>query len=167
MAEAVFRSVAANNPSIGTIDSAGTGAYHELDPPDPRTMATLRKHQISDYNHAARKVTRDDFREFDYVLAMDKYNLRDLLRVRDAIISGRGGKKHATADSGSTSKVADVRLFGDFGGSKGVHPKVGGGEEVQDPYYGAHDGFEEVYQQVVRFSRGFLEHVEGSDTKGE
>ncbi|KAK2759876.1 hypothetical protein FQN54_002610 [Arachnomyces sp. PD_36] len=166
MAEAVFRSTAANSSSISTIDSAGTGAYHELDPPDPRTMSTLRKHQISDYDHAARKVTKDDFREFDYILAMDKYNLQDLLRVRDSVISGRGGKKHG-ADSAAGSGIADVRLFGDFGGSKGVHAKVGGGEEVQDPYYGAHDGFEEVYQQVVRFSKGFLQHVEGLDAKGE
>jgi low molecular weight phosphotyrosine protein phosphatase len=167
MAEAVFRSVAENNPSIGSIDSAGTGAYHELDPPDPRTMAILRKHQIVDYNHAARKVTRDDFREFDYVLAMDKYNLQDLLRVRDSVISGRGGKRH-TADSGTAgNKVADVRLFGDFADPKGVHAKVGGGEQVQDPYYGAHDGFEEVYQQVVRFSKGFLGHVEGLDGEDE
>lgn len=165
MAEAVFTSMTADNPSIGTIDSAGTGAYHELDPPDPRTTATLRKHQISDYDHAARKVTKDDFRKFDYVLAMDKHNLRDLLRARDSVASG---KKHGTADSAvGGNKIADVRLFGDFAGSKGVHAKVGGGEQVQDPYYGVHDGFEEVYQQVVRFSKGFLEHVEGLEGKGE
>lgn len=165
MAEAVFASMAADNPSIGTIDSAGTGAYHELDPPDPRTMATLRKHKITNYDHAARKVTKDDFRQFDYVLAMDKYNLQDLLRVRDSVASGRGGKKHSAAGG---DKVADVRLFGDFAGPKGVvNSKVGGGEQVQDPYYGAHDGFEEVFQQVVRFSKGFLEHVEGLEAKGE
>ncbi|RMJ22292.1 hypothetical protein PHISP_06846, partial [Aspergillus sp. HF37] len=58
------------------------------------------------------------------------------------------------------AKVADVRLFGDFGTGGVVHDRVGGGEVVKDPYYGGANGFEEVYQQVSRFSRGFLDHLE-------
>lgn len=61
MAEAVFRSYIASNPSVSNntaagnnsrkplsfrIDSAGTGAYHAGDPPDPRTLSTLRRHGI-------------------------------------------------------------------------------------------------------------------------
>jgi low molecular weight phosphotyrosine protein phosphatase len=156
MAEAVFRSTAADSQSIGTIDSAGTDAFHRGDPPDSRTMDTLKKHKVSDYDHEARKVTKEDFAKFDYILGMDRSNLRGLLRVRDSVIAAGG------------DNVAKVRLFGDFGGQKGsVTAKVGGGEEVQDPYYGARNGFEEVYQQVVRFSEGFLEYVEGLDGSEE
>jgi len=51
--------------------------------------------------------------------------------------------------------VGKVVLFGDFGGRKG--------EEVVDPYYGARNGFEVAYEQMVRFSKGFIEKVlEGS-----
>jgi low molecular weight phosphotyrosine protein phosphatase len=37
------------------------------------------------------------------------------------------------------------------------------GEEVQDPYYGADDGFKVAHEQSVKFSRCFLERLE----KGE
>jgi low molecular weight phosphotyrosine protein phosphatase len=51
-------------------------------------------------------------------------------------------------------------LFGDFGPGGVLHGRVGGGEVVQDPYYGGVNGFEEVYQQVVRFSKSFVEYLE-------
>jgi low molecular weight phosphotyrosine protein phosphatase len=184
MSEGVFRGMAASHPLINEIDSAGTGAYHAGDSPDPRTMSTLRRHGISDYDHAARIVTKEDFLDFDYLLAMDKYNLRDLLDVRDSVIAsqrksggapGTRGAKGTRAGTAAAiagaadgkAKVADVRLFGDFGTGGVVHDRVGGGEVVKDPYYGGANGFEEVYQQVTRFSRGFLDHLEqnhgGSD----
>ncbi|RMJ21953.1 hypothetical protein PHISP_07185, partial [Aspergillus sp. HF37] len=89
MSEGVFRGMAASHPLINEIDSAGTGAYHAGDSPDPRTMSTLRRHGISDYDHAARIVTKEDFLDFDYLLAMDKYNLRDLLDVRDSVLASQ------------------------------------------------------------------------------
>ncbi|KAI9861861.1 MAG: hypothetical protein M1824_001972 [Vezdaea acicularis] len=143
MAEGVFRSLSRTHPSIGVIDSCGTGAYHVGDSPDTRTMAVLRDNGITDYVHGARQVTLDDFTNFDYILAMDKYNLRDLERLRTRATSkGSAGDK----------KVAQVMLFGDFGGTKG--------EEVGDPYYGARHGFEIAYEQMVRFSEGFFKEVE-------
>ncbi|KAL4895514.1 phosphotyrosine protein phosphatase I superfamily [Aspergillus ambiguus] len=182
MAEGVFRNMAASHALIKDIDSAGTGAYHTMEPPDSRTMSTLRKHGIKNYNHAARKVTKEDFLTFDYLLAMDKYNLRDLLDVRESVIAsmnksaggasrGSKGTRAATAATLAASgdagaKVAEVRLFGDFGAGGVLHERVGGGEVVQDPYYGGVNGFEEVYQQVVRFSKGFLEYVEKDQGTG-
>ncbi|KAJ9261310.1 hypothetical protein DTO212C5_8350 [Paecilomyces variotii] len=176
MAHAVFEKLAAQHPSlIGEIDSAGTGAYHALDPPDPRTMSTLRRHGITDFQHAARMITKDDFRHFDYILAMDKYNLRDLQRVRDSIVGSkdpsvaarsagmkttRASTAAAAAGGADQDKIAEVRLFGDFLPNGEVHSKIGGGEEVQDPYYGGQNGFQEVYGQVTRFSQGFIEYLE-------
>ncbi|PWY90950.1 phosphotyrosine protein phosphatases I [Aspergillus heteromorphus CBS 117.55] len=141
MAEGVFQNIAASHPLIAGIDSAGTAAYHAGEGPDSRTMSTLRRHNITNYEHAARKVTKQDFLDFDYLLAMDKHNLRDLLDVRGSV-------------------VAEVRLFGDFGPGGVLTERVGGGEVVQDPYYGGVNGFEEVYQQVIRFSKSFLDYVE-------
>lgn len=174
MAEGVFRNLADGNPAIAEIDSAGTGAYHSLEPPDSRTMSTLRRHGITNYNHAARKVTKEDFLAFDYLLAMDKSNLRDLLDVRESVIASlrrkadpksvakntRSGTDAAIGAQGTDAQVAEVRLFGDFGKGGKLHDRVGGGEVVQDPYYGGANGFEEVYQQVVRFSQGFLDYLE-------
>ncbi|KAJ5118853.1 Protein-tyrosine phosphatase low molecular weight mammalian [Penicillium atrosanguineum] len=174
MAEGVFRNVAEGNSIIGDIDSAGTGAYHTDEPPDSRTMSTLRRHNITNYTHAARKVNRDDFLKFDYLMAMDKYNLRDLLDEREYVISMLRKKADAKSSAkntraakdaeigayGEDAKVAEVRLFGDFGKGGKLHDRVGGGEVVKDPYYGGANGFEEVYQQVFRFSQGFLEYLE-------
>lgn len=140
MAEGVFRSLTKSNPRIGQVDSAGTGAYHTLDPPDDRTMATLRKHNITDYDHGARQVRPDDFDEFDYIFAMDQQNLRDLQRVQRKA-EGKGQKSKA-----------QLMLFGEFGGGKKP-------EQVGDPYYGANNGFDVVYEQVTRFSNNFLREV--------
>ncbi|KAI4257182.1 MAG: hypothetical protein L6R42_005823 [Xanthoria sp. 1 TBL-2021] len=141
MAEGVFRSMTKSDTRVGTIDSAGTGAYHEGCPPDPRTMSVLEENGENSYEHQARKVRNSDFKDFDYVLAMDADNLHDLSRVQRRIIK----------NSGLDAAPAKVMMFGDFGGFKG--------EEVIDPYYGARDGFTIAYEQMTRFSKGFIEKV--------
>ncbi|KAL8728896.1 MAG: hypothetical protein Q9181_005185 [Wetmoreana brouardii] len=141
MAEGVFRTMTRSDTRVGTIDSAGTGAYHEGCPPDPRTMNVLEENGDIDYNHSARKVRSSDFKDFDYILAMDGENLHDLLRLQRRII--RNGGAHAAP--------AKIMLFGDFGGVKG--------EQVVDPYYGARDGFTIAYTQMTRFSSGFIGQV--------
>ncbi|KAJ5377427.1 low molecular weight phosphotyrosine protein phosphatase [Penicillium cataractarum] len=177
MAEGVFRNVADAHPIIAEIDSAGTGAYHCGEGPDSRTMSTLRRHGITNYKHAARKVTKDDFLNFDYLLAMDKSNLSDLLDVRESVIASlrrkaspksaakntRAASEAAIGAQGVDARIAEVRLFGDFGKGGKLHARVGGGEVVEDPYYGGANGFEEVYQQVVRFSEGFIDYLESQE----
>lgn len=141
MAEGVFRSLAKNNPQIGEIDSCGTGAYHTLEPPDYRTMATLQKNGITGYDHGARKVTDKDFHDFDYMFAMDSWNLRDL-QQRQRRLEGKGKKTKAR-----------VMLFGEYNSKTKA-------EEVVDPYYGADNGFDTVYEQVKQFSTNFLQSLE-------
>lgn len=141
MAEGVFRSMTKADTRVATIDSAGTGAYHEGCPPDPRTMSVLEENGEINYDHSARKVRNSDFKDFDYVLAMDDDNLHDLSRLQRRLIK----------TSGASAAPAKVTLFGDFGGRKG--------EEVIDPYYGARDGFTIAYEQMTRFSKGFIEQV--------
>ncbi|KAI1612530.1 phosphotyrosine protein phosphatase I superfamily [Exophiala viscosa] len=140
MAEGVFRSHTKTHPRIGEIDSAGTGAYHVQDPPDFRTMDTLRRHGITDYDHGARQIDTQDFQTFDYIFAMDANNLRDLQRLQRKV------------DSEGEKSKAKVMMFGEFGGKRKA-------EEVVDPYYGADNGFEVVYEQVNRSSKNFLEQV--------
>ena len=140
MAEGVFRSLSKSHPRIGEIDSAGTGAYHTLEPPDYRTMQTLKKNGITDYDHGARKVKNDDFDNFDYIFAMDRYNLQDLQRTQRRMEHKKGNTR------------AQVMLFGTYGSRSKP-------EEVVDPYYGADNGFDEVYDQVHRFSTSFLKEI--------
>lgn len=113
--------------------------------PDPRTMSTLHDNGIVDYEHLARKIQVADFDTFDYILAMDNENVHDLLRLRTRVVKN----KHAGLNKEKLS--AKVMLFGDSGGKKG--------EQVADPYYGERNGFAVAYEQMVRFTNGFVAQV--------
>ena len=63
------------------LDSAGTGAWHVGNPPDERATATARARGIV-LEGAAREVRREDFEDFDLILAMDRNNLVDLQAPR-------------------------------------------------------------------------------------
>jgi low molecular weight phosphotyrosine protein phosphatase len=150
MAEGVFQNLASQHPLIARIDSCGTGAYHAGDNPDPRTLSVLAENGIQQYKHKARKVrVPEDFKEFDYVIAMDADNVADLKSV------GRRSKKVAV--EGWEGKV---RMFGEFGGKSKK-------EEVGDPYYGGRDGFEIAYEQVKRCGEGLLREIEERAKDGE
>ncbi len=95
LAEGIFRHVlTGSDPKSGmTIDSAGTGAWHAGNPPDPRSVAVAEKHGIDISAQRARQVVEADFERFDLILAMDLENLGNLKNLRP---HGSG---------------ADVRLF--------------------------------------------------------
>ncbi len=116
------------------VDSAGTGDWHIGKAPDSRTVAAakLRGYDLSVLR--ARQVITADFDEFDYVLAMDNSNLRDLHSLRPTHFAGHLG------------------LFLDFGSRK-TH------REVPDPYYGGNDGFELVLDLVEEAAEGLLTHI--------
>lgn len=151
MAEAVFQNLTKpsdkpHHPQVANIDSAGTAAYHVGSDPDPRTMSTLRDNGIDSYRHKARKFVADDFTKFDYVFAMDGSNLEDLEMIRSRLI-GEGRDEN---------KLARLMIWGDFGGREK-------GEQVVDPYYGGNDGFDKAYEQMARFTQGFLKYLENDE----
>ncbi|KAL8343400.1 hypothetical protein RB601_004347 [Gaeumannomyces tritici] len=144
MAEGVFQSLTRTpqyKDRVGRIDSCGTAAYHTGEPPDSRTMETLRANGIVDYYHSARKVNNKDFDTFDYIFAMDRSNLKDLQQMKASLKRLKGQDSRAK-----------VMLFGEFSGTGRV-------EVVSDPYYGGDDGFALTYQQAVRFSENFLKET--------
>ncbi len=139
-AEFVFASMVAEAglASEFHIESAGTHAYHCGDGADPRSrkVALRRGYDLS--SHKARRVCEDDFEHFDYVLAMDRANLK--------ILTHEAPPKHA-------HKVA---LFLDFAQEHEAR-------EVPDPYYGEGDsGFELVLDLIEDASRGLLEKIRSS-----
>jgi protein-tyrosine phosphatase len=120
LAEGVFRSIVidAGLEDRFEIDSAGTGAWHVGNPPDPRSIEIAALHRIDISSQRARQVSARDFRRFETIVAMDRDNLAALKRL--------GG-------AGSTG----LRLL------LNTPP-----QDVPDPYYGGPDGFEQVYQLV-------------------
>ncbi len=120
------------------VDSAGTSDWHVGAAPDPRSIrhAAGRGYDLSSLR--ARQVSAQDFDDFDYILAMDRQNLRDL---------------EARCPPAQRHKLA---LFLQHGGS--TH------DEVPDPYeYGA-ESFEQVLDLVEAASRGLLELLRSRHT---
>ena len=134
-AEGVFRYKVAqeNLQDHISIDSAGTHAYHVGNPPDARAQDAALKRNIDLSSQRARRVNADDFSSFDYVIAMDDSNKRDLLTICPAGFEDR------------------VHLFLDFA--------EGNETEVPDPYYGQGRGFEIVLNLVVEAADGLLARI--------
>ena len=121
------------------VDSAGTGAWHVGELPDPRTRAAAKRRGV-ELVHRARQVTAADLDAFDLLVAMDAANLAALQRM------ARGRAEGAPPL---------IRLLRSFDATAPA------GAEVPDPYSGGADGFEEVLDQCERACRGLLAYVRG------
>ena len=121
--EAVARAEFARAGFVADVASAGTEDYHVGDPADPRAIAVAEARGYALARHRARQVRADDFERHDFVLAMDRANLRALQRMRP----GRGGR--------------EPRLFLEGTGVQGAGSDA---LEVPDPYYGGERDFEHV-----------------------
>lgn len=80
MAEAVFSDLAEKKGLKGAfnVDSAGTGDWHTGDLPHPGTRKILEEHQICYRGITARQIRKEDWKHFDYLIAMDKQTMTDL-----------------------------------------------------------------------------------------
>jgi len=76
-AEGVFRHVVIDSGLSDAvhIDSAATHSFHVGEAPDPRAQAAAARRGYDISRVRARLITQDDFREYDYILAMDWENL--------------------------------------------------------------------------------------------
>jgi protein-tyrosine phosphatase len=115
------------------VDSAGTHSYHVGSAPDPRSQATARAHGVDLSGLRARRFVSEDFLDFDYLLAMDRDNLADMLAIKP------------------DNATARAELMLDYAIDRSAR-------EIPDPYYG-NDGFELVYEMIVDASRGLLRQI--------
>jgi protein-tyrosine phosphatase len=114
------------------IESAGTGSWHVGEPADERAQraAALRGYAL---DRRARQFTRELFARYDYVLAMDRTNLSNLLEI-------------------APSEAARQRLFL----LRSFDAQSLDTAEVPDPYYGGPLGFEHVLDICETACRGLL-----------
>jgi protein-tyrosine phosphatase len=135
-AEAVFRSHVSHaglNDRL-QIDSAGIGDWHVGQPPDSRAIAHGRRRGYDLSVLRARQVVIEDFARFDWILAMDQRNLRDLKALCPPSFAGHLG------------------LLLD------LVPGIGR-REVPDPYFGGASGFETVLELTERASEALLARI--------
>jgi protein-tyrosine phosphatase len=107
------------------VESAGTGAWHVGERPDARAAMVASQHGV-ELECRARQITMADLERFDWVIVMDRENLRNIQRM--------------AASTGSEARIHLLREF----------DTDGTGDDVPDPYYGDVSGFENVYEIVHR-----------------
>jgi protein-tyrosine phosphatase len=113
------------------VASAGTSGEHIGDPVDRRSAAVMLKHGISCAGKTSRKLVLSDFRDYDYIIAMDDENMYNIHRL--------------CPEPGDCT----VRLLMDYAG----------GGIVDDPYFTL--DFDKAYSDIERGCRGLLAEIEG------
>ena len=115
------------------IDSAGTGGWHIGKPPDARAQQAAADRQIDLSRMRARQLVPRDGRLFDYLLAMDRQNMRDIKRIIDP-------REH--------DKVYFLRRFA-------ADDQL----EIADPYLGGEAGFDRVLELIEPACEGLLRYI--------
>jgi protein-tyrosine phosphatase len=145
-AEGVFRSLVKQEGLADrvVIDSAGTHDHQLGQRPDPRALAAARRRGYELGKLRARLVEPEDFKRFDWILAMDRRHLEYLESMRPADYRGHLGLFLAMA--------------GDGNGNDGDMP---------DPYYGDPGDFERVLDLTIPAATALLQAiVERSKARG-
>lgn len=124
MAQAMFEKMVTDEDLTNqiTIDSAGTSAEEEGNPPHPGTRKILAKYHLQSDNLISRPLNSHDFDNADYIICMDDMNMADV-------------KRRAPADS-----HAKIYAIFDMIPSKK-------GQAIPDPWY-THR-FQETYNSLV------------------
>ena len=131
IAEFVFRDMVAKAGLSDSIEcaSCATSADHLGDGVDPRSERVLAKHGISCAGKTARRITRGDFGNYDYIIGMDRRNLEYIRTL---------------APSQDCCRM-------------GMLMEYAGGGEVADPWYTG--DFDRAYDDIERGCRGLLHAI--------
>lgn len=134
MAEAMFRDVVKREGLEGNIvvDSAGTGDWHIGQPPHEGTRTILKSNRIDFEGIKARQVESKDLEDFDYIIAMDSDNKRNIEKWKSAF------------------PTAKIELLLDYV----PHMKD---KNVPDPYYTGN--FQEVFDLLQQGCEKLLQHI--------
>ncbi len=112
------------------IESAATSTEEIGNPVHRGTKQKLAQFDISVAGKTARQMTKKDYEEFDYIIAMDSYNTRNIARI----VEDKDGK---------VSKLLNF---------------AGESEDIADPWYTGN--FDETYEDVLRGCKGLLKYLD-------
>jgi len=116
------------------VDSAGTSGYHAGELPDDGSIREAARHGLDITDQRSRRLVARDMDAFDFVIAMDTSNLRNIRRV---------------------GSLPPERLFRirDFDPEALEF-------DVPDPYGGGPGGFRRVYEMLERSMDPLLVHID-------
>lgn len=129
-AEGVFVQKARRRGFKVKVDSAGTAGYHKGAHPDKRSQQVAQDRNYDLSSLKCRRVSEEDFETFDYIIAMDNANVRDLKRKCPQDLQHKISLLMSYCDSPF--------------------------DEVPDPYYGGGKGFELVLELIEKACDGLL-----------
>ncbi|MBQ3544591.1 MAG: low molecular weight phosphotyrosine protein phosphatase [Lachnospiraceae bacterium] len=112
------------------IDSKATSTEEIGNPPHRGTVRKMQEEGIPLIPHRATQVTFSDYNNFDYIIGMDEWNMRNLNRM----LKGDPDKK--------------VYKFLTFAGSD---------RDIADPWYTG--DFDETYRDIVEGCDGFIKYL--------
>lgn len=115
------------------VTSAGTGGWHAGEPADRRASHVLREHGYPTAHRAAQ--VNEDHMSADLVIALGRNHVRML------------------KDVGVPAER--IRMLRSFDPRSGAHPL-----DVEDPYYGDHADFEDVYAVIEASLPGLHQWVD-------
>jgi protein-tyrosine phosphatase len=108
------------------VQSAGTGAWHVGNKPDPRSIEVAAKYKIDITHQRAKQFSTYDYEIYDHIFVMDKANFRDVIKL---------------AKTPQEKQKVSLIL-------ESINP--GDNKEVPDPYYDGENGFEEVFKMLYK-----------------
>ena len=118
------------------VDSAGTGSWHIGKKADYRMRIAAERRDIKILSKA-RQITSKDFEKFNYIIAMDDSNYRNINDLKN---------RKSSSDFASIKKIQNFRsIFNE--------------QEVPDPYFGGDEGFDHVLDILEDSVSGFLESI--------
>ena len=115
------------------INSAATSREEIGNPPHHGTVSKLRQMGVPVVSHKAVQMTKEDYEEYDYLIGMDTYNIRNMQRIA-------GGDKEG--------KICKLLSF------------ANSGRDIADPWYTGN--FDETYNDVLEGCEALLEHIRGN-----
>ncbi len=112
------------------IDAAATSREEIGNPVYPPAYRKLNEHGIDASEHYAHQMTRREYDEYDYIIGMDRWNLRNIERI---------------IGEDTEEKVSLILDFTERPG------------EVADPWYT--DDFDTAYVQILEGCKGLLKEL--------
>jgi protein-tyrosine phosphatase len=106
------------------VDSAGTGSWHIGQSPDERSITVAKKNGLDISKQRGRQFSSADFDTFDYIFVMDNSNYENVIALAET-------KEH---------KEKVKLIMNELTPNKN--------EDVPDPYFGMHNGFDIVYAML-------------------
>jgi protein-tyrosine phosphatase len=136
-AEAVFKALIKNEGLENEIqcDSAGTAAYHAGEPADYRMRQFAQKRGFYLTSISRQIDSTIDFDRFDYIIGMDRQNVRDLKSIARNEVDRK-----------------KIFLMTDFCSTENF-------DSVPDPYYGGDAGFELVLDILEDACSGLIQKI--------